>query len=156
MTDKQAGGVDWELSEAERLMLEAQTPEDRVLAMRRHTEAIRNMMQNSLVPSYIAALGGVLDKKLQPIAAWLERSDRARLDKDAGLQEQLDARLDAIGATVDRIENVVSARPAQRAAERAEIDARFDRKRERLEDHDRRLSDHEERIRRLERGDGKR
>lgn len=137
MTDKPAGGVDWELSEAERLMLDATTPEERVLAMRRHTEAIRNMMQNSLVPSFQAALGSILDNKLQPLFSWLENSDRARIDKDFGLQQQLDARLDAIGGTVDRIESVVSARPAERAQERAELEARLD--------------NHETRISQLER-----
>jgi hypothetical protein len=135
-----AGGVDWELSEAERLMLEAQTPEERVIAMRRHTEAIRNLMQTALIPSFQQAIGSILEAKLQPLTRQLEQSNAARLNHDAAIQSQIDARFDVFGGELQRIADAVAARPAERAREQAAIEARLTRKRERLDNHEGRIA----------------
>jgi chromosome segregation ATPase len=74
--DPKTGGNDWALSEAEQGMIDAglaNDPEALALAMRRHTEATRNVIQSELVPPFLTALGSMLDKKLDPLANKQER-----------------------------------------------------------------------------------
>jgi hypothetical protein len=125
-TNAPRGGVNWELSEAERLMWEARTKEQRILAMRRHSEAIRNMMQAEIVPSFEKALSTILDRKLERLEEWLNNSDTARVQRNVELQEQIDARFDAFG---DELRDI-----------KVTIGARLDRKRERLDNHERRIA----------------
>lgn len=133
-TDERAtGGTDWELAEAERLMLNAQTAEERALAMRRHTEAIRNMMQNTLVPSFQKALGSILDTKLadlsQHVSAEFEAHGNIRRRQFEELRDHADARHDAILQLIDTLAHRIVTH-----------EQRLDRKRERLDDHERRLA----------------
>lgn len=64
------GGTEWELREAENAIIAAgDDPRARALAQRRHAEAIRNMMQTALVPSFERAVGTLLDKSAASVIA---------------------------------------------------------------------------------------
>ncbi len=64
------GGTDWELKEAENALIAAgDDPQARALAQRRHAEAIRNMMQSALVPSFEKAVSTLIDKSAAAVIA---------------------------------------------------------------------------------------
>lgn len=57
------GGVDWELRTAEDAMVAAPGgSKELALAMRRHADGVRNMMQSELVPSFQNAIDGISEK----------------------------------------------------------------------------------------------
>jgi hypothetical protein len=57
------GGVDWELRTAEEAMVAAPGgSKELALAMRRHADGVRNMMQSELVPSFQNAIDNISEK----------------------------------------------------------------------------------------------
>jgi hypothetical protein len=143
MSDHTQGGIEWELGEAEHAIVAAgDDPAARAVAFRRHAEAIRNMMQGTLVPSFVKLVERALGGKIDPVAAAIDglRSDvqqsaaeiSARLGKHDDDIEALQAivanntaRLDLFEAKVaediqrrlTHIEQIIAERPSQRAAE---------------------------------------
>lgn len=64
------GGTEWELKEAENAIVAANgDPRALAMAMRRHTEAQRNMMQSVLVPSFQHAVEVLVDKSAVKVIA---------------------------------------------------------------------------------------
>lgn len=80
------GGTDWELKEAENALIAAgDDPQARALAQRRHAEAIRNMMQSALVPSFEKAVSTLIDKSAASVIAEVHISIEAM----TGLVQQI-------------------------------------------------------------------
>lgn len=82
MADEQ-GGTDWELSEAIRLMGEAQAsgnPEQIATAMRRHAEALTNSANTTLIPTLRSVLETVVRSEVNKIHDRLDNHNRADLD----------------------------------------------------------------------------
>ena len=68
-----AGGTDWELAQAEAGIVAAGMDMHALAeAQHRHTEAIRNMMQGVLVPSFLVLVDRVLSERLAPIIARID------------------------------------------------------------------------------------
>ncbi len=90
------GSTERDLKDAENAMVAAGDPA-LALAMHRHTEAIRNYMMITLVPSFEKAIGSLLDKKLGEVTRRIDASDKARNLRNATFQEHIDDRFDAFG-----------------------------------------------------------
>ncbi len=104
--EKVEGGVAWELSEAIRLMGEAQAagdPEQIATAMRRHAEALTNATNALMIPTLKSVLEGVLTKQIGTLSTRLDNSDRARLERTAELQRHIDQKFDLTWGEVDRV-----------------------------------------------------
>ncbi|MEI6505821.1 MAG: hypothetical protein WCO90_08095, partial [Planctomycetota bacterium] len=68
-----AGGTEWELVQAEAGIVAAGTDMHALAeAQHRHAEAIRNMMQGVLVPSFLALVDRVLAERLAPLIARID------------------------------------------------------------------------------------
>ena len=80
------GGTDWELKEAENALIAAgDDPQARALAQRRHAEAIRNMMQSALVPSFEKAVSTLINKSAASVIAEVHIS----IEQMTGLVQQV-------------------------------------------------------------------
>lgn len=80
------GGTDWELREAENAIIAAgDDPVARAVAFRRHAEAIRNMMQSALVPSFVQATSTLMESHTVRILTEVA----LRLDQQQALVMQL-------------------------------------------------------------------
>lgn len=78
------GGSAWELSEAIRLMGEAQAsgdPDQIATAMRRHAEALTNSANATMIPTLQHVLESVLQRELNKIGARLDNHSRVDLDR---------------------------------------------------------------------------
>ncbi len=116
--DPKTGGNAWALSEAEQDIIRAGIAKDEValaLAMQRHTEATRNVIQSELVPPFLTALGSMLDKKLNPVAEKQERQYNHVLGELSSFLKTQDKRFDnysqdlgAIKASQQEISTTVS------------------------------------------------
>ena len=130
-TDRQAGGYEHDLREAENAMAAAGHP-DIALGMRRHSEAQRNMMQGVMVPMFAELVERMLGPKIDglraDVQAWASES-AARLGKNEADIDALRIRLDLFEAKVAQdiqarlahIEHVLSERPVARAREHQAI-----------------------------------
>jgi len=130
-TDRQAGGYEHDLREAENAMAAAGHP-DIALGMRRHSEAQRNMMQGVMVPMFAELVERMLGPKIDglraDVQAWASES-AARLGKNEADIEAFRTRLDLFEAKVAQdiqarlahIEHVLSERPVARAREHQAI-----------------------------------
>lgn len=80
------GGTDWELKEAENALIAAgDDVQARALAQRRHAEAIRNMMQSALVPSFEKAVSTLIDRSAASVIAEVHIS----IDSMTGMVQQI-------------------------------------------------------------------
>lgn len=106
---EETGGTEWDLREAENGIVAAESRRALQLAMRRHTEAQRNMMQSIIVPSFVDAVGPVMDTKLAPVLAG-QRSLEASLDEAraqlAALQRKLAGSTRKIGHLTKRLDHL--------------------------------------------------
>ena len=122
-TDRQAGGYEHDLREAENAMAAAGHP-DIALGMRRHSEAQRNMMQGVMVPMFAELVERMLGPKIDglraDVQAWALES-AARLGK---LEDRMTAsehdRAD-LKKRVLLIEQILADRPVQRQQEHQAI-----------------------------------
>jgi len=132
-TDRQAGGYENDLREAENAMVAAGHP-DIALGMRRHSEAQRNMMQGVLVPMFVEmverTLGTRIDGLRTDVQAWAQES-AARLGKledivvalaervTLGEVERADlrARVLLVEKGIAALSQIIADRPAQRQIE---------------------------------------
>ena len=115
------GGTEQDLKDAENAMVAAGDPA-LALAMRRHTEAIRNYMQTTLVPSFEKAIGTLLDKKLGEVT---QHSDTARDTRNAQLQDHFDHRFDTFGAGLTTVVGLVQEVQASQAMFQVGVDERL-------------------------------
>lgn len=102
--DKKEGGSAWELSEAIKLMGEAQASGDREqigTAMRRHSEALTNATNEIMIPTLKNVLETVLKSEIGTLTKRIESSDRARLLRNNQFQEELNNRLDGHAHILD-------------------------------------------------------
>ncbi len=131
MSDQKQGGIEWELGEAESAIVAAgDDPVARAVAFRRHAEAIRNMMQGALVPSFVSIVERVLSGKIDPVAEAITglRADvlaaAAESARRLGKQDKniaaLAVRVSALEANNVRLEALEDAIAALRAASVAE------------------------------------
>lgn len=134
MTDKQTGGAAWELGQAATRMVQAMVLGDAAemeAAMSDYAAALGSQATSSMAAiaaplmTAIAEVRGAIAK----LDDRMDKSDRARLTRNAQFQDDMDTRLDVHGAALDRIEQGLVIR-------RQAIDERLD--------------NHETRIARLE------
>lgn len=119
------GGTAWELREAENAMVAAvDDPAARAVAMRRHTEATRNMMQGELMPSFVEALGRVLDAKLEPLLTG-QKETHGSIAALSGQFQSLSETVDQLESDVAALKKVMAARPKQRVKERHAYEQRL-------------------------------
>jgi len=124
MTDKQVGGAPWELGKAATRMVQALVAGDVQeieQAMSDYAAALGSQATSSMAAIAAPLMAGIVDLRtaIAKIDTRLDRSDHARLTRNAQFQGELDMRLDVHGATLDRIEQSLAAR-------RAAIDERLD------------------------------
>ena len=131
MSDQKQGGIEWELGEAESAIVAAgDDPVARAVAFRRHAEAIRNMMQGALVPSFVGIVERVMGQKIDPVAEAINglRADvqysaaefSTRLGKQDDDIAALALRVTALEANNTRLEALEDAIAALRLASVAE------------------------------------
>ena len=126
-----SGGTAWELGEAERLMRDAQTPEDRALAMQRYAEAMRNMLMGTLAPSFERAMTSVIDRKdaekQNSIRAMLRDELLEQTVTQANRHDELkgivNARYDALGGELDKIHDTLGEVASRQGKQQDQIDA---------------------------------
>jgi septal ring factor EnvC (AmiA/AmiB activator) len=162
------GGTEWEartaLADAENELIAAGIdPTAFLRASRRHTEAIRNMMQTVLVPSFERALGAVLEGKLGPLVQEVQglRGDVHQSAKEAshGLGKMnkrvnaIDKRLHESHADRQSLHNEIAGLSADVADIKAVMDARPQQRLEERERYDARLARLETRLTKLDGGD---
>jgi hypothetical protein len=124
--DSQAGGDEWALREAEQNLIDAgDDPVARAQAMHRHAEAIRNMMQTVLVPSFKQAIEGMLKKQTDALSARLNNSDNARLMRNAQLQDHIDNRFDGFGEELTKVAGLVQEVQASQSVFQIAVDERL-------------------------------
>lgn len=115
-TPKQpAGGTDWELSEAIRLMGEAQAsgdPEQIATAMRRHAEALTNAANSTMIPTLKNVLETVLRAEIGQIYARMDNHNAADLDRRTEDRVRLDKQSDYLYRELDEIKAGQAAIPA--------------------------------------------
>jgi hypothetical protein len=91
------GGTEWELTQAENAIVAAgNDPTALALAQRRHADAIRNMMQGAIVPSFVALVERVLGEKIDPVAGNIDglRTDVQQLALESAARlGKLEARM---------------------------------------------------------------
>lgn len=105
MTDKNL-----DLREAERLMREAKTDEDRALALKYQAEGVRNLIQSGLSDPFIQAVEGILKREIATLAVetkaansrassiygWLETEFRTNAEWRNKYSKEIDATLAAV------------------------------------------------------------
>jgi len=133
-TERAAGGTAWELQEAIRLMGEAIASgnlEAIATAMRRHAEALSNQSMTTVVPTFERTVESLLNKHTTHQD---QRFNYMLVQLDAFLTKG-DARFDEFARVQDQILTILSTFMA-----RTELEERLDRKRERLDDHEKRIT----------------
>lgn len=126
--DTQDGGTDWELLQAENAIAASGTDTVALAkAQRRHADAIRNMMQGALVPSFVSLVERVIGEKITPVSEGIEglRGDVRHLASESAARlGKLEQRMDEseedradLRRRLERIERILAERPAQREAE---------------------------------------
>lgn len=143
MDDSSVGGTQWELREAENAMVAADDPVARATAMRRHAEAVRNMMVSELVPSFEKGVGDILERKFKQILDAVEGL-QGEVQKSAGEATlawgRFTQELNTLAERTTQIESALAARPELRLAEhRAIVDEISERTTAKLEQFDQRL-----------------
>lgn len=133
MSEPQNGGSEWELSEAIRLMGDAQAsgdPAQIATAMRRHAEALTNATNTTMIPTLKNVLETVVQKETNALAvridatvqhqdqrfgyildqfgAFLEKEDTRHGAYDALLQEQETATLRALTSVAVRLDQITA------------------------------------------------
>jgi hypothetical protein len=118
VSDEQDGGSEWELSEAIKLMGDAQAsgdPEQIATAMRRHAEALTNATNTTMIPTLknvletvvrreVGKLAGDVGKLTLRIDATVQEQDQRfgyMLDRMGAHLEKEDARHDALAQSED-------------------------------------------------------
>ena len=139
-------GTEQDLKDAENAMVAAvDDPAARALAMRRHVEATRNLMQTAIVPSFERAVGALLDKSAASVIAEVHISIE---QMTALVQEVLVTAREALSVSKE------NGRGLKKATARI---ARVEKRVGILEANNHRLETLEAAVRRLEaRGDGDR
>lgn len=100
----QEGGSEWELSEAIKLMGEAQAsgdPEQIATAMRRHAEALTNSTNTTMIPTLRNVLETVVRTEIGKLSTRIDNSDKARLARNTQFQLELNTRLDGHAHVLD-------------------------------------------------------
>lgn len=113
------GGTEWELSEAIRLMGDAVAsgdPAHIATAMRRHGEALSNSAAMVLIPTLKTTLESVLKTQIGAVTRRLDNSDKARLNRNAELQDHIDNRFDSFGGELQGLRADVQHAAAETAA----------------------------------------
>ena len=129
---RQPGESGWDLDAAEQQMIDAgDDPEARALAMRRHQEAIRNMIIRELAPGFVHMFESVVTKKIDEIAAKMDsgftevrglRGDVTALQAEFhALNTRHGKQWRAVSKRISAIERLMADRPRQRQAEHEEI-----------------------------------
>jgi hypothetical protein len=122
------GGTEWELQQAENAMIAAgDDPAALAKAQRRHADAIRNMMQGAIVPSFVQLVERVLTEKIDPVSAGISglRTDvqqlaaetATRLGKLSTDVTALEQRLDNKRVRIEQLEAEVRELKAWREAQ---------------------------------------
>jgi hypothetical protein len=102
--DSQAGGSDWELSEAIRLMGEAQASGDPVqiaTAMRRHAEALTNVTNTTMIPTLKNVLEAVVKKEVTQLSSAIDGTTKVQDQRFQYMLNQLGSFLDKEDARHD-------------------------------------------------------
>jgi DNA repair exonuclease SbcCD ATPase subunit len=103
-TDSQAGGSDWELSEAIRLMGEAQASGDAALiatAMRRHAEALINVTNTTMIPTLKNVLETVVKREVTQLSGVIDGTTKVQDQRFQYMLNQLSSFLDKEDARHD-------------------------------------------------------
>lgn len=110
MIEETGATEEWDLREAENGMVSAQDRQALMLAMRRHAEAQRNMMQKVLVPSFETAVGRLMDTKVSQILAGQSEALKELREVHAAITannqkvQRLSRRMSALERRVARLE----------------------------------------------------
>lgn len=119
------GGTEWELREAENALIAAgDDPTARAIAARRHAEAIRNMMQSALVPSFERAVGALFDTKIGVVVSEMRRhhgEEMSALGVASQEIKKLSAAINVLSGRVTSLEGRMDASEADRTAIRTRL-----------------------------------
>lgn len=162
------GGVEWELTQAENAIIAAGAdPVALAQAQRRHADAVRNMMQGVLVPSFVQLVERVLGEKIDPVGVKVDglRADVQQLAVETAtrlgkLEKGLQALNKRHGAQIQGIAQRMDTSELDRGAIHTEIAAFRDEFQQYIAGSKRsefaqKIDDLEQHIRALEaRGDG--
>lgn len=102
------GGTDWELKQAERQIIDGGAPEI-ALGLLRYTEAMRNVITQTLIPDYIASLERIIDRKNATYTSDLRELLRVEFvqqdvrykSRTKELQDDVIARMEAQWSNID-------------------------------------------------------